>query len=250
MIEAKMPEERVHVLPHTMLPNPRIATMHRNHGGTMVERSLAFRPIGGPEKTLPEERHSMGRPRPIQGTAPHSAGWISCVAVVMMGLAMTAPTGAQQPSILESSGIGNVRIGLALEDAEQAIGVRFRSLVPGYGPGCWLAVRADGIEPGLSYMVEDGRITRIDVTTPSGGTVPAISTAKGIRIGSTQADVERNYGSSVMSVRAPYGHSDDDRWVTVETTPELGIVLSISGGRVVGLWAGRRQSIAYTEACS
>jgi hypothetical protein len=38
--------------------------------------------------------------------------------------------------------------------------------------------------------------------------------------------------------------------VTVETTPALGIVLSLSGGKVVVLWAGRRQSIAYPEACS
>lgn len=172
------------------------------------------------------------------------------VAVSMLALAMTVPGSAQQPLLLESGGLGNVQIGMGVAQAELAIGARLRSLVPGYGPSCWLAVRADGMEPGISYMVENGRITRIDVQTPPGGKVPAISTTKGIGIGSTQADVERGYGSSGLSARAPYGHSDDDRWVTVEATPALGIVLSLSGGKVVGLWAGRRESIAYTEACS
>jgi hypothetical protein len=171
-------------------------------------------------------------------------------AVLMAVLAMTAPSSGQQQPVLESGGIGKVRIGMTVEEAERTIGSRFRSLVPGYGPACWLAVRADGIDPGLSYMVEDGSITRVDVATPNGGTAPTISTAKGIGIGSTPADVERAYGGTATSARAPYGHDDDDRWITVEATPILGIVVSISGGKVVGLWAGRRQSIAYTEACS
>jgi len=99
-------------------------------------------------------------------------------------------------------------------------------------------------------MVENGLITRIDVATPRDGATPTISTAKGIGIGSTEADVELNYGGSGNSALAPYGHNDSDRWVTVERTPTLGVVISISGGKVVSLWAGRRESIAYTEGCS
>ena len=99
-------------------------------------------------------------------------------------------------------------------------------------------------------MVANGLITRIDVVTPRDGAAPTISTAKGIGIGSTQADVELSYGASGISALAPYGHNDDDRWITVEGTLTLGIVISMSGGKVVSLWAGRRRSIAYTEACS
>lgn len=175
---------------------------------------------------------------------------ISRLAALISVLAMSVQASAQQASILEGGGLGKVRIGMDVREAERAIGAGLHSLVPGYGPACWLAVRADGTEPGLSYMVENGRITRIDVVTPQGGIAPTISTAKGIGIGSSQADVEQSYGSSGISARAPYGHNDDDRWVTVETTPTLGIVLSITGGKVVALWAGRRDSIAYTEACS
>ena len=175
--------------------------------------------------------------------------WISRVVVVMSVLATTTPAAAQQP-VLENSGIGKVRIGMDIKEAERTLGVHLRSLVPGYGQGCWLAGRADGIDPGLSYMVENGVVTRIDVVTPPDGPAPAISTAKGIGIGSTRAEVELKYGSNGSSAPAPYGHNDDDLWVTVETTPALGIVISLSGGKVVSLWAGRRQSIAYTEACS
>jgi hypothetical protein len=177
----------------------------------------------------------------------HMSRWNSRVAVLMSVLVMTAPAASQQQPVLESGGIGKVRIGMGVKDAEQTIGAPLRSLVAAYGQGCWLAVRADGIDPGLSYMVENGRI---DVVTPRDGAASTISTAKGIGIGSTRADVERNYGGSGISALAPYGHSDDDRWVTVEATPTLGIVISISGGKVVGLWAGRRESIAYTESCS
>ena len=176
--------------------------------------------------------------------------WTSRVAVLMSALLMAAPAGAQPQPVLENGGIGKVRIGMAVKEAERTIGAGLRSLIPGYGEGCWLAVRADGIDPGLSYMVEHGAITRIDVATPREGTAPTIATAKGIRIGSSQADVESTYGSTGISALAPYGHNDDDRWVTVETTPALGIVIEMSGGKVIGLWAGRRQSIAYTESCS
>jgi len=172
------------------------------------------------------------------------------IVVVMSALVMIAPVAAQQQPLLESGGIGKVRVGMGIKEAERTIGVRLRSLIPAYGEGCWLAVRADGIDPGLSYMVENGRITRIDISTPRDGAAPTISTAKGIGIGSTQADVELKYGSSAISALAPYGHNDRDRWVTVEGTPALGIVISISDGKVVSLWAGRRQSIAYTEGCS
>jgi hypothetical protein len=77
-----------------------------------------------------------------------------------------------------------------------------------------------------------------------------IVTAKRIGIGSTQADVENAYGNTAQTTLAPYGHRDGDRWVTVGSTQTSGIVLSISEGKVVSLWAGRRGSIAYTEACS
>lgn len=167
----------------------------------------------------------------------------------MSVLLLAAPAAAQQKPVLESGGLGRVRIGMDIEEAERAIGAPLRSLVPGYGPGCWLAVRADGTDPGVSYMVESGQVTRIDITPRQGGPAPTIATAKGIGIGSSLADVELRYANGV-SARAPYGHSEDDRWITVEATPTLGIVLEISGGKVIALWAGRRQSIAYTESCS
>jgi hypothetical protein len=198
----------------------------------------------------PDERLAPRTPFNKQNLAMKIGSAMPSVAALASVLLMTAPISAQQRPVLENGGVGKVRIGMTVEQAERMVGARLRSLVPGYGPGCWLAVRADGVDPGLSYMVENGQVTRIDVTTPQGGTAPTLATAKGIAIGSSQGDVERAYGSSARSARAPYGHDESDRWITVETTPTLGIVLSISGGKVTGLWGGRRQSIEYTEACS
>ena len=99
--------------------------------------------------------------------ALHISGWLSGVAGLM--LLMTAPVCAQPQPVLEGGGLGKVRIGMAVRQAERTLGVGLRSLIPGYGEGCWLAVRADGIDPGLSYMVEHGWITRIDVAPPQEG---------------------------------------------------------------------------------
>ena len=186
----------------------------------------------------------------LHGVEVRMLRWTFRIAVLILALAMAAPASAQERRILESGGIGKVRIGMSISRAERALGARLRSFIPAYGKGCWLAVRADGIDAGLSYMVKRARITRIDVDTPRSGTAPMISTAKGIGVGSTQAEVERAYGSAVIVAPAPYGHSDGDRWLTVESTPTRGIVLSISDGKVVSLWSGRRSSIAYSEACS
>jgi hypothetical protein len=62
----------------------------------------------------------------------------ACLAVVMFGLAIIAPARAQELRILESNGLGKVRIGMSVAGAERALGVRLRSLVSAYGRGCWL----------------------------------------------------------------------------------------------------------------
>jgi hypothetical protein len=117
-------------------------------------------------------------------------------------LVMSAPAETKQQPVLESGGVGKVRTGMGVKEAERAIGARLRSLVPGYGQGCWLAVRADGIDSGLSYMVKNGLITRIDIVTPRDGAAPRISTVKGIDIGSSSADVELSYRGN--SIRPPW----------------------------------------------
>jgi hypothetical protein len=56
----------------------------------------------------------MVRIRPVRRSTPLRAGWSACVAL-MVGLAMTPRAGAQQPPVLESGGIGKVRVGMADE---------------------------------------------------------------------------------------------------------------------------------------
>jgi hypothetical protein len=140
---------------------------------------------------------------------------------------------------------------MKVKRAEVLVGSKFRSLIPAYGPRCWLAVRADGIDPHVSYMVENGFITRIDISTSKvGGSSAAIMTPRGIGIGSSRADVEMAYGKSITRSPAPYGHSEGDVWLIVERTRTHGMVVSVINDRVVAFWVGTGRSLGYTEACS
>ena len=154
------------------------------------------------------------------------------VAVSMLALAMTVPGSAQQPLLSPEAAVSRQRADRHGRCASRARDRRPPSLArPRLRPELLAhgSRRRDGA--GISYMVENGRITRIDVRTPPGGRCLR-SRRRGIGIGSTRptsgaataAAVFRRERHVQAQRRRPLGHGGGD--------PALGIVLSLSGGRL------------------
>jgi hypothetical protein len=104
--------------------------------------------------------------------------------------------------ILTFAGLGPVHIGMTVDQAEKALGAKFSPMRPDVeDEHCWMPTRADGIDPLVSYMIWDDQIVRIDIDETElgkeGKSVPPVATEKGIRIGSSEAEIKERYGSAL-----------------------------------------------------
>ncbi|MDW6024263.1 hypothetical protein SAZ10_21160 [Mesorhizobium sp. BAC0120] len=155
---------------------------------------------------------------------------------------------AAAEGILQADRLGPVRLGMSVAEAEEALGATLAPVTGDRQEACWFAGRADGADPGIAYMVVADRITRIDVLKPQDGPTPSVTTAAGIGIGATLAEVRRRYGPALPLVPHPIGALS--QWALVEPSDQGGIRLHIADGKVIEFWAGREPYLDYPEGCS
>lgn len=138
--------------------------------------------------------------------------------------------------------LGPVRAGMTVAQANAALGgiLNVRSSLD----------ECDYIRPkttprDVAFMVEKGRISRIDVTNSS-----TIATTAGARIGDTEARIRSLYPGRVTSQPHKY---TDGRYLTV--TPAnaadsaFRIVFETDGTKVLQYRSGIRPAVEYVEGC-
>jgi hypothetical protein len=94
---------------------------------------------------------------------------------------------------------------------------------------------------GVKVMVVDRVVARIDVDS---GVTP---TVEGIRIGSTEADVQRAYGDRVET--GPHKYTDGHT-MTVKGDGDFRIVFETDGSRVTRYHVGITPAVEWVEGCS
>jgi hypothetical protein len=185
-----------------------------------------------------------------------STGVIRTVALVLC-LASVPANAADQ--ILTPRGLGSVKIGMTVAQAEKALGAKLKPLDKTDGvsvESCWETHRTDNPDPAVSYMVWYGKIVRIAIDRydkeENWETVPPFATDKGIRIGSADAHVREAYGKS-LSVR-PHPEANDENddtmvVMTVLTNRRSGIAFETGSKKVSTFRAGLAKAIRMTEGC-
>ena len=86
--------------------------------------------------------------------------------IIILGccvLSFAAVAADKPDQILTFDGLGAVRIGMTVHEAEDALAVKFKPVGREDEPSCWYANRADHIDPGISYMIQDNKVVRIDI---------------------------------------------------------------------------------------
>ena len=158
-----------------------------------------------------------------------------------------APAARDQPSsawTVDAGGAGPVRVGMPAAELRTALGGTLTNADSAGECGYATSSRAPA---GMRFMRSGARIVRIDVDSGS------ISTAVGIRVGDSEADVHARYGERV--VESPHKYTNG-RYLTVSPPADAAgadtatrIVFETDGAKVTRYRAGLRPYVEWVEGC-
>lgn len=150
---------------------------------------------------------------------------------------------AMQSWVLEMQGIGPIKIGMTIQQAEVLAGpARVERIEPRDACGwAWFA----SAPVGISFMVTRDTLVRANVD------VTGFRTRRGLGVGSTEADVLMNYSPNVRTRPHPYT-GPEGHYLIVEdpALPGFRIIFETDGKVVTSLRAGRLPEVNAIEGCS
>ncbi len=141
------------------------------------------------------------------------------------------------PATLSAAGIGSIRFGMTLEQAQQAAGGK-ATLPEPFDPACSM-VRFATL-PKLRFMVENDIVTRADAE-------PGVENAVGIPFGATLADIRASHPEAQIT---PHKYDENGHYITFPSADgRSAIILEETGGKVTKMRAGLQPAVAYVETC-
>ena len=157
--------------------------------------------------------------------------------------AMQPASGSATDWTVRLRGAGPIRFGMSLAEAREATG---NVLGGGRGAvGCAWVV-PPGVPRGMRFMVENGRVERVDVDSIGA------RTDRGAGVGMSEADIRRLYPESL--VVQPHKYDETGHYlISVPSEPadsSLRVVFETDGQRVLRFRAGLRPAVEYVEGCS
>jgi hypothetical protein len=138
-------------------------------------------------------------------------------------------------------GAGPVRVGMTVAEARQATG-EGSITADSINRECDY-IRPSGLPEGISLMVVEGVVSRIDVSAPG------ITTAEGAGIGDLESQIDSLYGTSV--IRRPHKYTDGSYLIVPaagDTAYQL--VFETDGSTVTTYRAGMMPMVQWVEGCS
>jgi hypothetical protein len=146
---------------------------------------------------------------------------------------------------LTPTGWGPARIGMTRAQVSKALHVELQGNFIDNEGTCQELVGVDDTLAGLFFMFEDGKLTRITATEPS-----AVTTPRGLHVGSTSEEVRKAYGGG-LKVEPHHYEDAPAEYLTFWVKPEnSGIRFETDmHGKVESIHAGT-SSIQYVEGCA
>ncbi len=140
-------------------------------------------------------------------------------------------------SVLTDRGYGVVKYGDSLQDAERALGKKAET-APGDGE-CYYVTFKD--YPGVSFMIEDGKIVRADAENAR------LKNSLGIAIGAPLAEVLKSHPEATVE---PHQYDPSGHYLLfLSPDRERAFVFEESGGRITAIRSGLAQAAQYVEGC-
>ena len=141
--------------------------------------------------------------------------------------------------IVRYDGIGPVRIGMTLAQLQAALHQKLTEQ-ESRNDMCYY-VTAPGHDH-LSFMIEDGKVVRVDVDAPG------ILTASGIQVGDSEARASKVYGPALKVTDHKY--IDTGHYLTLRSADgRRGFRFETDNGKITMFYAGTYEAIQYVEGC-
>jgi hypothetical protein len=191
-------------------------------------------------------------------------GTVTAGAMILLSISAHAQS-------LSLQGLGPVRLGMTVAEAEHALHAKLGPLdLP--SKECYVTRRADGRDEALSYVVVNGKIEVMFVFLPSEEVpAPNILDGNGLGVGSTEDDVIRTYGKVQKELAPDYRQSKEslaadakerakhginepepspEYWITVEGADhKRAIVFTTRDQKVLSFEIGLKPEIFSSEHC-
>jgi hypothetical protein len=161
-----------------------------------------------------------------------------------LGLSQQRPNSASAPDhkvgswVLRIDGIGPVRIGMSVSQLSRVLQEKFT--IPNDEQSCSFVSASR--HPQVLFMIEDGRVSRIDVVRRG------IPTERGIQVGDSERKALRAYGKALKVEEHAYAEEKGDHYLTLRSGT-YGLRFGTIGGTVKGFHSGRYSSVQYIEGC-
>jgi hypothetical protein len=161
--------------------------------------------------------------------------------------ACDAPS-AQETRVVMPDGFESVQIGMSVDAAETSLGSSLDPRANADPEGCVQGVRVDGKDPEILYMIEGGKIVRIDVVRAGPEGAKPFTSEFGIGVGSTEAELERAYGAKAVQEPHPYTYDEGGHLYIVESGNNA-LIFETFGGKVTTFRGGAHPQVDYKESC-
>ena len=143
--------------------------------------------------------------------------------------------------ILHEDGIGPVKVGMSLSQLSRALHEEFSMPEEKSDQACFYVHPAKHAD--ISFMIENGRLARIDVE--GRGT----ATAEGIRVGDSESRALQVYGPGLKVEEHQYTGPGGHYLTLRSSNGRYGIRLETDKGKIERFYAGRFEAVQYVEGC-
>jgi hypothetical protein len=161
---------------------------------------------------------------------------------VVLGLACEMVFAQENSWSVRFDGVGPTKVGMNLAELNAALHEHFRMPVHREDQGCFYVKSKN--HPAFAFMVEDGKLVRIDVN------LPGFLTDKGAQVGNSEEQIRMAYGAEVKIQPSKYTGDEGGHYLTIcSVDGKYGIRFETEKGKVTTFYAGTYATIQYVEGC-
>ena len=158
---------------------------------------------------------------------------------LLLALLFVAISFATDAWVVREDGVGPLNVGMTLAQLTAKLHQKLAESESG-SDNCFY-VHAPS-HPHLAFMIEDGKMSRVDVDAPG------ITTSAGIQVGDPESRAQRIYGSKLKVTEHKY--IDTGHYLTMRSADgRYGVRFETDKGKITEFYAGTYEAIQYVEGC-